>query len=159
MHALNTWAAAVCTAAVLCTLLGRLFPDTSIGRQGRVLLPCVFLLALLSPLAGGLKGVQLPAFTEEKVDTAVLEARLRQQTVQQVNDTLLAMCNQALSSYGYEIKKVVTDMDIAADGRISMGQITLYMDEDTVPHSAAVRQIVEKRLGTPVVLARWEESG
>ncbi len=124
-----------------------------------MLLPCLFLLALLAPLAGGFKGVQLPAFTDGMTDAAALEARLRQQTVQQVNDTLLAMCNQALSSYGYEIKKVVTDMDIAADGRISMGQIILYMDENTAPHSAAVRQIVEKRLGTPVVLARWEESG
>ena len=160
MDSLRQWAVAVCAAAVVCTLLRQLFPENRLGEQGRMLLPCLFLCVLLSPISSGFADVKLPDFTAEStVNTEEITARMHEQMTQQVNDTLLAMCNQALSSYGYEIKKVVTDMDIAADGRISMGQITLYMDEDTALHSAAVRQIVEKRLGTPVVLVRWEESG
>ncbi len=158
METLRGWALTVCGAAVLCTLLQRLFPDTVIGRQGQLLLPCLFLCALLSPLRGIRATVQVPTFTVAETNSAALEARLQQQTVEQVNTTLLAMANQALSSHGFEAKKVVTDMDILEDGRISMGQITLYVDEDTAPYWAQVKQIVEKRLGTDIVLARWEET-
>ena len=61
-------------------------------------------------------------------------------------------------SANQEAKKVVIDMDIGEDGSISMGQITLYVDEKTARSAAAVRQVVEKRLGTDVVLAVWEET-
>jgi hypothetical protein len=50
-------------------------------------------------------------------------------------------------------------MDIDDEGRISMGQITVYVDEDTARRAAAVRQIARQRLGTDVVIARWEETG
>ena len=51
--------------------------------------------------------------------------------VAQVNQRLLETVNQSLATYGWQAKKVVTDMDIGEDGSISMGQITLYVDEDT----------------------------
>lgn len=159
MDGFKQWAAVVCTAAVVCALLRLLFPESSIGRQARQILPCVFLCALLMPLPGVFFGVKPPDFTAgDAADTADLEARMRQQVVQQVNDSLLAMVNQALRGYGWQAKKVTADMDIGEDGSISMGQITVYVDRDTARSGAAVRQIVEKRLGTAVVLAQWEET-
>ena len=159
MDGFRQWAAVVCTAAVVCALLRQLFPESALGRQARLLLPCVFLCALLSPLSGALTGVKLPAFTDENpADTAALEARMRQQVVDQVNDTLLAMVNQALQGYGWQAKKVTADMDIGEGGSISMGQITVYVDRDTARRGGAVRQVAEKRLGTAVVLAQWEET-
>lgn len=160
MDGLRRWAVVVCTAAVVCSLLQRLFPETGVGRQGKLLLPCVFLCAVLSPLGGGLWQMELPSFSQmQQGDTTALEARMRQQLVAQMNDTLLAMVNQALASHGLEAKKVVTDMDIDGEGCISMGQITVYVDEDTARRAAAVGQIVRQRLGTDVVIARWEETG
>ena len=50
-------------------------------------------------------------------------------------------------------------MDIEADGSISMGQIVVYVDEDTARRATAVGQIVEKRLGTAVQVVVWEEQG
>ena len=158
MEGVMQWAVAVCTAAVVCSLLRRLFPDSTLGRQGRLLLPCLFLCVLLSPLSGGFSAVKLPDFTAEKsVDSAALTARMRQQMVAQVNQRLLETVNQSLATYGWQAKKVVTDMDIGEDGSISMGQITLYVDEDTAVRSTAVKQIAEKRLGTTVTVAVWEE--
>ena len=84
---------------------------------------------------------------------------MRQQMVVQVNEQLLDMVNQSLSTYGWQAKKVVTDMDIAEDGSISMGQITLYVDEETAVRATAVKQIAEKRLGTAVTVAVWEDAG
>lgn len=154
----SRWMASVCVVAVLCTLLQRLFPDTGLGRQGRLLLPCLFLCAFLSPLGYLKNGAEWPTFpVTEEVDSAALESRLRQQMIAQVSNALLDMANQALESYGFSAKKVVTDMDIDEEGCIHMGQITVYVDEDTARHSAAVKQIVEQRLGATVVLARWEE--
>ena len=158
METLRGWAIAVCAAAVLCTLLHRLCPETSLGRQGRLLLPCLFLLAVFAPLPGVTFTVP-EAQTQAAEDTQALRARMLQQTVATVNKTLLAMANQALDSYGVQAKKVVADMDIAEDGRINMGQITVYIDKETLNMAAAVRQVVERRLGTSVVIAEWEENG
>ena len=159
MDSLRQWAVAVCAAAVVCTLLRQFFPENRLGEQGRMLLPCLFLCVLLSPISAGLSDVKLPDFTAENtVDTEEITARMREQMTQQVNDTLLRMVNQSLDSYGWSAKKVVADMDIADDGSIRMGQITLYVDEEVARRATAVRQVAEKRLGATVEVAVWQES-
>ncbi len=159
MQALQSWAISVCTAAVVCAFLYRLFPDTSLGKQGRLLLPILFLWVLLSPLTS-VVGV---SFSVDEIDSAadgtVLQAQVRRQTVQQVNVTLLQMVNQALASYGYRAEKVVTDMDIEADGSISMGQIVVYVDEQAAQRSSLIKQVAQQRLGMAVTVQQWEVYG
>ncbi len=159
MQPLQTWAIGVCAAAMVCAVLYRLFPDTSLGKQGRLLLPILFLSALLSPL---LSGRQL-SFTvdamDDTSDAATLQAQVRRQTVQQVNATLLQMVNQALASHGYHAEKVVTDMDIVEDGSIHMGQIVIYVDDHAAERSALIKQVAEQRLGMPVSVQRMEVHG
>ena len=160
MEGLRQWTLAVCAAAVVCTVLLQLFPSTALGRQGRSILAAVFLCVLLTPFFGGVSSVKLPDFTGEKaVDSAALTARMRQQMTAQVNDTLLAMVNQVLEGYGWSAKKVVAEMDIDEEGRIDMGQITVYVEEAVARRAVAVRQLAEKRLGTSVIVAVWEDTG
>lgn len=156
MQPLQTWAVSVCTAAVVCAILYRLFPDTSVGKQGRLLLPTVFLFVLISPLfsVGGVRWT--PSDINAAADTAALQAQVRRQTVQRVNDTLLQMVNQALASYGYRAEKVVTDMDITEDGSISMGQIVVYVDERAAQRSALIEQVATQRLGMAVTVREME---
>ena len=123
-----------------------------------MLLPCLFLCVLLSPIFKGFADVKLPDFTAENaLNTTEMTAQMREQMKAQVNDTLLQMVNQALDGYGWSAKKVEADMDIAADGSISMGRITLFVDEDVARRATAVRQVAEKRLGTTVEVAVWQE--
>lgn len=159
MQPLQTWAVGVCAAALVCALLYRLFPDTSLGRQGRLLLPILFLSALLSPLLSG--RVIPPAIDDvgEMADATALQAQVRRQTVQQVHTTLLQMVNQALASYGYHAEKVVTDMDINEDGSIHMGQIVVYVDEHAAQRSALIAQVAERRLGMRVSVQQMEVHG
>ncbi len=159
MESLQKWAVAVCCAAVIGTLLRQLFPANRLGEQGRMLLPCLFLCALLSPISSLSSGVKLPDFTAQStLDEAAITARMRQQVVAQVNDTLLRMVNQSLDGYGWSAKKVVADMDIGEDGSISIGQITLYVDEEVARRATAVQQIAQQRLGTTVEVAVWKET-
>lgn len=158
MEGVRGWAIAVCAAAVLCTLLHHLFPQNALGQQGRMLLPCLFLLAVFAPLPGVKLSVP-KAQVQTVIDDSALRARMQQQVSATVNDTLLSMANQALKSYGVQAKKVVADINIAQDGGINMGQITVYIDKETLNMAAAVRQVVEHRLGTSVTLAEWEENG
>ncbi len=159
MDGLRRWAMVVCTAAVVCSVLQQLFPATGIGRQGKFLLPCVFLCAVLAPLSGKGWQVSLPAFSQvQVVDEQQLTARMQGQLAVRLNDGLLSMVNQALESHGMQAKKVIADMDIDEQGRIHMGQITVYVDEDTAKRATAVRQIARGRLGTDVAVARWEET-
>lgn len=159
MDGIRQWAVAVCAAAVVCALLRSLFPDNRLGQQGRMLLPCLFLCVLITPIFRLSSPVKLPSFTEESAGNVEgMTARMRQQVVTQVNDTLLQMVNQSLAGYGWAAKKVVADMDIAEDGSISMGQITLYVDEDVARRAAAVRQVASRRLGTEVEVAVWQRT-
>ncbi len=159
MEGVRQWSVAVCAAAVVCTLLRHLFPDNRLGQQGRMLLPCLFLCVFLSPISGAFSDVKPPDFTPENVvNNEQIVARMRQQVVAQVNEVLLQMANQALSGYGWSAKKVVADMDIAEDGSIRMGQITLYVDEKVARSATAVKQVAEKRLGTTVEVAVWEST-
>ena len=80
---------------------------------------------------------------------------MQAQLERQVNESLTAMVNQSLASYGWSAKKVTAKMDIREDGSIDMGQIVVYVDEDTAVRSAAIRQVAEKRLGTAVTVAVW----
>ncbi len=159
MEALRGWAVAACAAALLCTLLYRLFPDNSLGKQGRMLLPCLFLLALFLPLKQMELSFAVSEAQTSTVDADDLQARLQQQTAAYVNDTLLDMANQALASYDVQAKKVTADVNFTADGRIDMGQITVYIERDALNMASVVRQVVEHRLGTGVQLAQWEENG
>lgn len=161
MDHLRQWAVLACTAALVCSLLYRLFGDHPIGKQGRMLLPCLFLCTVLTPLAG--MDWSWVTTANEQIEVrengAALTARMRQQTVEQVEGALLKMVNQPLMNYGMEAQKVLADMDIREDGSISMGQITVYVDATTAQRSAMVKQIVEKRLGMPVTVAQWEVHG
>lgn len=158
MDGFRQWAMAVCTAAVVGALLQMLFPDSGLGRQGRLVLPCLFLCVLLSPVTRGLNDVKLPDFTAEKpLDSGGLAVRMQQQMVVQVNQKLEEMLRQSFDKFGWEVKKVVTDMDIREDGSIDMGQITVYVDEATARRAVQVGQVAEKRLGMPVTVAAWEE--
>lgn len=159
MDSVKAWAVSACTVAVVCTLLYRLFPDTAVGRQGRLLLPCVCLCVLLTPLLSLTWSPPAVAPPSAVTQPSQLEARVRQQTVAQLNATLLAMVNQALESYGYRAEKIVTDMDIDATGRIDMGQITVYVDRDTARRSSLVKQVAEQRLGMRVTVALLEDHG
>ena len=160
MDGIRQWALAVCGTALICTLLRHLFPDSGVGKQGRLLLPYLFLWVLLSPLLSGFQGVKLPNFTQQnKVDSARLTLQMRGQLSDLVEERLLAMINQSFATYGWQAEKVTADMDIAEDGSISMGQITLYVDEDTIRRATALRQVAEKRLGTSVQVKVWEETG
>ena len=159
MDGFRQWAVVVCTAAVVCSLLGILFPENRLGQQGKLVLPCVFLCVLLSPLTGGVNFVKFSGFTEEEpLDSAVLTARMQQQTVAQVNGMLQQILNESFQEYGWKAEKVVTDMDIATDGSIHMGQITVYVDEGGASHVAQIGQVAQRRLGMPVVVAVWEET-
>lgn len=156
MQPLQTWAIGVCAAAMVCALLYRLFPDTSLGKQGRLLLPILFLSALISPLLSG-RVISCPVDDiGGMTDATVLQAQVRRQTVQQVHTTLLQMVNQALASYGYHAEKVVTDMDIDEDGSIHMGQIVIYVDDHAAERSALIEQVAQQRLGMRVSVQRME---
>ena len=157
METLRTWSVAVCAAAVVGTLARRFFPDTALGRQGRLVTAALFLVVLATPLFSIDFDVKLSNFTsEEPSNRADLTAAMEAQMERQVNAALLEMVNESLQNYGLAAQKVTASMDIGEDGSISMGQIVVYVDEETARRSAALGQVARQRLGTAVEVAVWE---
>ncbi len=159
LDSFRQWAVAVCVAAVVCTVLGQFFPENALGQQGRRLLPCVFLCVMLAPLLTARWALPSSAAEPSADASAALEVQMRRQLVEQTNATLLSMVNQALASYGLSAEKVATDMDIDGEGRINIGQIVVYVNEETARRSLQVQQVAEARLGMAVTVARMEVRG
>lgn len=159
MEALAKWTVTVCAAALSCTLLYRLFPDTSVGRTGRMLLPAIFLCVVLSPLFSFQWEIPDIGIEAPESDLTAYSEVIRRQFGEAVDGILLKMVNQSLESYGLKAEKVHAKTDIDAEGRISMGQITVYVNEKSLARSITVMQIAEKRLGAPVVVAGAEGDG
>ncbi len=160
MNELREWALLLCAAAVICSIFSRLFPESSIGRQGKRLLPCAFLLIVLSPLLNTDWDRLSDSFSASVDGTICAEglvSRLRQQTVAQTNELLLEMVNQSLKQYGMEAEKVNGEMDIDDEGNIYMGQITVFVSGNAARRTSLVKQVAEKRLGSPVTVAISEK--
>ncbi len=159
METLGKWTVTVCAAALSCTLLYRLFPDTSVGRTGRMLLPAIFLCVVLSPLFSIQWEIPNISIEAPENDHTAYSEVIQRQFSETVDGILLKMVNQSLVSYGLKAEKVHAKTDIDAEGSISMGQITVYVNEKSLARSITVMQIAEKRLGVPVLVAGAEGDG
>ena len=149
MEALQNRTAALVAVSLAATALGMLVGDKGVGRAFRLILACLFLLTVLSPLADGvtLAGTS-PAPPSEGAEDAY--------TLRVLEGTVLRVCNQALENYGYAVKKAEVITDISEDGRISITEVILYADGRSYTERSAVTQLTRSRLGCETEVRRYD---
>lgn len=157
MEGIKGWAAALCVVAVGCTLIQYLAPKGGMGRIFRMMIAAFFLCCLVSPLLS-LKGLdQLPLdLLPEEVQADMLQEKVDEQLKKQVSAAVEGIVSTALDNYHLKAEKIETNTDTSEDGSIYMKQIILYLDKQSLSKAATVKQVLEQRLGAPVVLRTAE---
>jgi hypothetical protein len=143
-------------AALGCSALRLLAPKVC-GKVFGLVVSSFFLCALVAPLMN-LNAVAIPDFSGLPSDAsnALLQDRVNAQLCEQVERAVQVVAEEALSIRNAAAKKVDVTTDISADGSISIEQVTLVVDKQTVPIAAVVREVLERQLETTIVIKTEE---
>ena len=157
MSEIRAWSAAVCMAALGCSAVRLLAPKAGSGKLFSLITSSFFLCALALPL------LNITSLPELKIDllpsdvvTELLEERVTEQLTEQVEAAAVAFVEEAMTERQLCPKKVEVITDTSESGGIYMKQITIYVDKQSVPGTSLVREVVEKSLGTTVVVKAEE---
>ena len=153
MDAVRSWAIALCAAAIGCTLLQILAPKDGMGRIFKLLIAAFFLCCLAAPLLQ-IKNLTRLDFSglPDEVASGVLQQRVNEQAVSQINAALGEIAGHAVERYGIEMEIIAVETDTSADGSIYIRQVVVSLDKKNANRAAEVRQILESRLGVDVTV-------
>lgn len=153
MDAVRSWAIALCAAAIGCTLLQILAPKDGMGRIFKLLIAAFFLCCLAAPLLQ-IKNLTRLDFSgaARRGGLRVLQQRVNEQAVSQINAALGEIAGHAVERYGIEMEKIAVETDTSADGSIYIRQVVVSLDKKNANRAAEVRQILESRLGVDVTV-------
>ncbi len=157
MSEIRAWSAAVCVAALGCSAIRLLAPKVGSGKLFSLITSSFFLCALAVPLLNihSLPELEIDLLPPDIV-TGMLEERVAEQLVSQVEAAAVAFVDEAMATRNITPKKVEVITDTLESGGIYMKQITIYVDKQSVPVAAVVREVLEKQLETTVVLKTEE---
>lgn len=157
MNEIRAWSVAVCMAALGCSAIRLLAPKAGSGKLFSLITASFFLCALALPL------LNIAALPELDVDllppdivTGLLEERVTEQLTIQVQAAAAAVVDEAMAARNITAKKVEVITDTSESGGIYMKQITIYVDKQSLPIAAVVREVLKKSLDTTVVLKTEE---
>ena len=88
----------------------------------------------------------------DEVASGVLQQRVNEQAVSQINAALEEIAGHAVERYGIEMEKIAVETDTSADGSIYIRQVVVSLDKKNANRAAEVRQILESRLGVDVTV-------
>ncbi len=157
MSEIRAWSAAVCMAALGCTAIRLLAPRAGSGKLFSLITASFFLCALALPLLNiySLPELEIDLLPPDVV-TELLEERVTEQLTEQVEAAAVAFVDEAMATRNIISKKVEIITDTSESGGIYMKQITIYVDKQSVPIAAVVREVLEKQLETTVVVKTEE---
>lgn len=157
MNEIRAWSAAVCMAALGCSAIRLLAPKVGNGKLFSLITASFFLCALALPL------LNIRTLPEPEIDllppdivTGLLEERVTEQLTEQVKTAAVSFVEEAMTARNVTPKKVEVMTDTSESGGIYMKQITIHVDKQSVPLAAVVREVLEKSLGTTIVLKTEE---
>ena len=123
-------AAAVCmVSAGICAVRG-LVSGTSLRGKVEMILKMVFAIVLLAPVVGGCKDAELPRLGSYELSEYGYSMELyNAELAKQAKDNLTAVLVQQMEANGVECGKIEVDVNISADGGISISRVTVSVDD------------------------------
>ncbi|MBR5539806.1 MAG: hypothetical protein IKU56_00305 [Clostridia bacterium] len=157
MNEIRAWSAAVCMASLGCSAIRLLAPKVGSGKLFSLITASFFLCALALPLLNMTSTPELEVdLLPSDVVAGLLEQRVTEQLTVQVEAAVCAVVDEAMAARNIAAKKVEVITDTSESGGIYMKRITIYVDKQSVPIAAVVREVLEKQLETTVVIKTEE---
>lgn len=138
METMRTIVLVTCVISLISGVLDALKPNAKFDRQMRLLLSSVFLLAILTPFAKGLRSYRPELESEVSVPTD-FTAVMAEQTEACAADNLEASLTQLLRQGGVADAKVEVEMHISEDNSIEINRVTAVCT-DTVTADALLAE-------------------
>lgn len=158
MDSVKGWAAMLCAVALGCALLQMLAPKEGLGRIFKLIAAAFFLCCLVTPLLSLKSLTRLSVdFLPEEVRADVLQERVNEQVLRQIDAALQRVTTEALEGRNIKVEKVEAQTDTSEDGSIYIERVILYMDKQNIKNAMTARQVMEQRLGVTVETEAAEE--
>ncbi len=120
-----------CVISILSGILDALKPDNRFDRQLRLLLSSVFVLAVLTPFAGGMRDLHIDWNSDVSASSSLADA-VTIQTEDVAGENLETALTSLLTNSGVTPVDVTVVMHTNADGSIDIEQVTAFCsDADT----------------------------
>lgn len=156
MDGLRAWGAAVCMAALGCSAVRLLAPNSGTGKLLRLLVTTVFIVCLLTPLSGlrSLTSLDLDGLPEE-VTADLLEEAVTRQLQIQVQEAVTTIAEEGLAARGVTAKKITVLTDTSEEGGIYIQQVIIAVDKQTVAIAKTVGEVLTEQLQATVTVEAW----
>lgn len=157
MEGLQSWATAVCLAALAAGMAGIVAPHGSMEKVYKFAVALFFLCCVLTPLFG-LKSVRLnpSAAALASSGTSSMADVVNQQKAEQSRQALADLVTRTFQKYG--VTPVSVQVSVAADpkGAISVGGVTAVLKKTDFQRADSLRQSVGNELGMSVTIREGE---
>ena len=160
MGGIQEWAAALCVAAIACSLLQLFAPKNGTGKILRLIITGVFLCCMLAPLlqlkaVGSLELPDLP----NGVDGEVLDRKIEEQLKRQVSQAVQQLSQRLLEKQKMTAEKIEVKVDTAENGSIYIEQVIVYLDKQSSSRATTARLLLQQELGVSVMVVRADGKG
>lgn len=154
MTALREWAAMLCTAAMICTVLQLLLPERGASPMMRVMLSLFFCCCLFGPLRE-LKTTDwsalLPPITAGD-DEQALRQTYHRAVQQQADAALRQAVDRVLADTEYYVEKISARWTETEDGSIYLSGADAYLSVEQTAYTQEIARLLNTELGMSVTV-------
>jgi hypothetical protein len=151
---MREWALSICSTGIALALLQMLIPKTKLKSAVGMVLSLVFLLAVLSPLAG-LKG-QLSGLAAPAVDPELLEQQADDLALAAMRYTLADDIQRILDQIGIKAMGVRIDIEVTGS-TYNLKGVALKLNEADRASQDAITALLKAEMGQAVEISYVEE--
>lgn len=146
MQSLQAMVGITCVMSLLTGLVHAMKPNEKMSHQLSLLLSCVFLLAVFTPILHWKDDWSASSFfTAESVDTQAIANAVSDQTIQLAQENVKQVLADALAQQSISWQSIETEVHIQSDNSISISKVTVWSDE-----TEAVQAVLETYFGKEV---------
>ena len=153
MEWIREWCGLLCFGALGCCAVQLLAPATGTGKIFRLVVMTFFLCCAVMPILKFGTEISLPVtFLPSEVVEEQLNDRVTAQLKKQVENTVVALTEEALANRDVTAEKITVYTDTSENGSIYIKQVVIQVDKQKVPIAGMVGETLEKQWETTVVV-------
>lgn len=154
MSAISSWAASVCTVAIICALFDMLVPQGNTTKMLNFILGTFLVVAIVIPFVDI---IQSGAFNTDDINFDDSNYTLVEQnedlTLEVGKKTVEKIIAKVLQEKNIEYRKIVINMDSSTNSSIDIIRAEIYINNTSRNRLTEIQSIVKKQTGiTPDVI-------
>lgn len=151
MDSISAWAAVICIAVAICTIVSLISPSGNLGKMMGFVLGLFMLCALIVPVN---KSFQNISFDLSQIDfsdfsdqnSSLLSDKISKQTEELGKESVKQLTEKILKKNKISYKKIEVITDIEEDNSISIVLVKVYIDRSLKNEKIKIKKILSEQL-------------